>query len=330
MRYSKYAIFNYVGILGVPFLIFLMFIYAYLGSPTAVNILSYFLLAGIMIFAATGVKEVYLTKKLEGSKQPIITGETTEHNAVNKASHDTRQVTVTIKRFNSSTNQFDNTSYKFNAAKHTTVLESLLSIKAYGDNSLSVRCNCRMGICGSCGMNINGKQKLACETNLLEVAEDTGTVEVSPMLGHPLLKDLVNDFDSFFEKHKSLHPGLERRNETEKFTAPKEYKQSAEQLDKYLPYSYCIMCGLCLDACPVVNSNPKFVGPQSLSQVYRYYMDSRDQGGKGRLFSADTEDGVWGCEFAGSCSKACPKGVNPSAAIQLLKADLIKDISKEE
>ena len=88
------------------------------------------------------------------------------------------------------------------------------------------------------------------------------------------------------------------------------------------------MCGLCLDACPVVNSNPNFVGPQALSQAYRYHADSRDQGGKKRLFDVDTVDGAWGCEFAGSCSKACPKGVDPAAAIQLLKGEIMKNISK--
>ena len=108
-----------------------------------------------------------------------------------------------VKRFNNSTDKFDESSFKYNATKRTTVLGALLDIKSYSDNTLSVRCNCRMGICGSCGVVVNGKQKLACETNLLEAAED-GVVEVSPMLGHPLLKDLVTDFDDFFEKHKSV------------------------------------------------------------------------------------------------------------------------------
>ena len=178
-------------------------------------------------------------------------------------------------------------------------------------------------------MVVNGKQKLACETNLLDSAED-GVVVISPMEGHPMLKDLVNDFDDFFERHKSVSPALQRNDIAEKEKAKQEYRQSQEDVNKFLPYSYCIMCGLCQDACPVVNTNPNFVGPQALAQSYRYFADSRDQGKKKRLFDADTADGAWGCEFAGACSLACPKGVDPASAIQLLKGEMMKNITNEE
>ena len=85
------------------------------------------------------------------------------------------------------------------------------------------------------------------------------------------------------------------------------------------------MCALCIDACPVTNTNPDFVGPQALSQVYRYHKDSRDQEGQKRLDYVDTLTGAWGCEYAGACSKVCPKGVDPAAAIQMLKAELVEN-----
>ncbi|EQD27217.1 succinate dehydrogenase iron-sulfur subunit, partial [mine drainage metagenome] len=133
----------------------------------------------------------------------------------------------------------------------------------------------------------------------LEDAKSKGdnAIKIEPMEAHPILKDLVTDFDDFFEKHASVSPGLYRNDPREKYKAGKEYKQSAGERNAYLPFSYCIMCGLCMDACPVVNTNPSFKGPQALSQIYRYGMDSRDQM-KDRLESVDSMDGVWGCEFA--------------------------------
>jgi succinate dehydrogenase / fumarate reductase iron-sulfur subunit len=150
------------------------------------------------------------------------------------------------------------------------------------------------------------------------------------MQGHPLLKDLATDFDDFFEKHMSVQPRLYRIDAKEQYAAKKEYHQTREEVDRFLPYSYCIMCGLCEDACPRVNTNPNFKGPQALAKEYRYYADSRDQLGKKRLLDADRLDGVWGCEFAGACSKVCPKGVDPAAAIQLLKTELMSNTTAEE
>ncbi len=144
------------------------------------------------------------------------------------------------------------------------------------------------------------------------------------MEAHPILKDLVTDFDEFFRKHMSVHPWLVREDTEEKFSAEKEYIQTRRQLDYYLPFSYCIKCGLCVDACPISNTNPDYLGPQALAQAYRYNKDSRDQGERERLEIVDDMNGVWGCEFAGACSLVCPKGVDPALAIQLLKLDVMK------
>ncbi|MEM3267845.1 MAG: succinate dehydrogenase iron-sulfur subunit, partial [Conexivisphaerales archaeon] len=212
--------------------------------------------------------------------------------------------------------------YSVRADKYTTVLDALIKVKEIQDPTLSVRYSCRMGICGSCGMVINGKPRLACETHLFSLS--TEEVQIGPMEGHPILKDLVVDMDDFFEKHRQVLPWLYREDMKEKFSAEQEHKQERSELDYYLPFSYCIKCGLCVDACPVSNTNKDFLGPQALAQAYRYNSDSRDQGEKLRLEKLDTFDGSWGCEYAGACSVVCPKGVDPALAIQLLKLDVLR------
>jgi succinate dehydrogenase / fumarate reductase iron-sulfur subunit len=327
MRSSRYAIFMYGGMLGVPLLMFITLVALYYASPYAFSVLPALLVIALAVYAVTGVKEIFVHGHYTNSGNWIVAGAETQSGKMPSGRHGER-VEVVVNRFNSLSKKFDSITYKFRATKFTTVLDALLSIKSYQDNTLSMRYNCRMGVCGSCAMVVNGKPVLACETNLLGSAS-SNTVEVTPMLGHPLTKDIVPDLNDFFERHKSVDPTLYRKNAGEKYAQGKEFKQSKEELDKYLPYSYCIMCGLCLDACPVVNSNPNFIGPQALAQSYRYYKDSRDQKGKRRLFDMDSWDGAWGCEFAGACSKACPKGVDPASAIQMLKGSLMKSIAQE-
>ncbi len=234
----------------------------------------------------------------------------------------TKEIKLTVKRYLPETGEFRQYEYKVNANKYTTVLDALIKVKEEQDSTLSVRYSCRMGICGSCGMVINGKPRLACETHLFSLGAEE--ISVGPMEGHPILKDLVVYMEEFFEKHREVMPWLYVEDAEEKFTASKEYRQERSELDYYLPFSYCIKCGLCVDACPVSNTKPDFLGPQALAQAYRYNSDSRDQGESKRLEKVDTFEGVWGCEYAGACSEVCPKGVDPALAIQLLKLDVMK------
>ncbi len=232
------------------------------------------------------------------------------------------KVEIEITTLNQKTGSLVTKSYKVEAGGLSTVLESLIHIKESMDPALSFRYSCRMGICGSCAMVINGKPRLACETLL--ATEGPGTISVAPMTGHPVLRDLVPDFDDFFEKHREVMPWIIRENGREKFHMDHEFKQTDKQVDYFLPFAECIKCGLCVDACPVSNTNKDFMGPQALAQGYRYYADSKDQGSKERLDKLDTIEGVWGCEFSGSCSKVCPKSVDPALAIQLLKSEVAK------
>ncbi len=202
-----------------------------------------------------------------------------------------------------------------------TVLEGLIYIKENLDSTLSFRTSCRMGICGSCGMLINDYPHLACHTQIEEFHTDKLTVKSLP--NHPIIKDLVPDLGTFFANHQSLKPYIIRNDKAEMDKTDAEYGQTPEELDTYLQFSYCIKCGICVAACPTSASDKKFLGPQALTQCYRYSADSRDEGFEKRIAAVDKEHGVWHCHFAGACSESCPKGVDPALAIQLMKRRMV-------
>jgi succinate dehydrogenase / fumarate reductase iron-sulfur subunit len=202
------------------------------------------------------------------------------------------------------------------------VLDGLLYIKENMDSSLAFRTSCRMGICGSCAMMINDYPHLACHTQIEEFHTDTLTVK--PLPNAAIIKDLVPDLQPMFEKHKSVKPFIIRHDDKDEMEEPTlEFSQTPEQLDSFLQFTYCIKCGICVAACPTSSSSKQFLGPQALAQAYRYCADSRDGGQEQRLSIAGRDKGVWHCHFASACSEACPKGLDPALAIQLLKRELV-------
>lgn len=219
-------------------------------------------------------------------------------------------------------------TFKVPYRKWTTVLDALLYVKSYIDSSVAIRYSCRMASCGSCGMKINGIPKLACYTKISEL--ETSTIECEPLSNFPIIRDLVTDFSRFFTHHKDMQPYLKAKDnlETDTKKGTFSFYQSPEDVDKYLQFSYCIKCGLCNSACPTVGTDLKFPGPQALAQQYRYFADTRDES-KNRLDIVDDRHGIWRCHFAGSCSKVCPKGVDPALGIQLLRSYML-GISKND
>ena len=209
----------------------------------------------------------------------------------------------------------------------TTVLDALLHVKSYIDTSVAIRYSCRMASCGSCGMKINGIPRLACYTKISEL--DKSTIECEPLSNFPIIRDLVTDFSLFFNHHKDIQPYVQSNESVETDTEKKTFSfyQSPEDVDRYLQFSYCIKCGLCYSACPTVGTDLRFPGPQALAQLYRYFADTRDES-KNRLDIVDDRHGIWRCHFAGSCSKVCPKGVDPALGIQLLRSYML-GISKD-
>ncbi len=195
------------------------------------------------------------------------------------------------------------------------LLDALNYIKDEIDGSLSFRWSCRMGICGSCGMMVNGEPKLTCATFVSEYAP--GPVRIEPLRYFPIIRDLTVDTTDFMAKLKSVKPWIIR--EDEKPVSEGEYLQSPAELDQYKQFSMCINCMLCYAACPVYGLDPTFTGPAAIALAQRYNMDSRDQGSQERLDVLSDHDGVWGCTYVGECTKVCPKNVDPAGAIQQYK-----------
>jgi len=198
-----------------------------------------------------------------------------------------------------------------------TVLDAILHARDYIDHSIAARFSCRQASCGSCGMKINGRPRLACYTQVDELKGER--VVVQPMDNFAIVKDLVTDLDSFFAMHRSLNPHLVRGDVQEQEHPTDEFLMKPEELEKVLQFTYCIKCGLCTSSCPTIGTDSLFPGPQALAQAYRYMADVRDEGGEERIELLDGLHGAWRCHFAGSCSAVCPKGVDPALGIQLLK-----------
>jgi succinate dehydrogenase iron-sulfur subunit len=205
--------------------------------------------------------------------------------------------------------------YEVPCSKDWVVLDGLNYIKDRLDGSLSYRWSCRMGVCGSCGMTVNGEPKLTCETFLSEYG--SGPVRVEPLKNFPVIRDLVVEIGDFMRKLVMVKPWMIR--DQEKPVSEGEYLQTPNELDEYKQFSMCINCMLCYSACPIYGLEPGFIGPAAIALAQRYNLDSRDEGSAERLDVLSEHDGIWGCTFVGECTEVCPKHVDPAGAIQRYK-----------
>jgi len=202
--------------------------------------------------------------------------------------------------------------------KSLTVLEGLFYIQEKLDGSLAFRASCREGICGSCAMHINGKYRLACETQVAEL--DSGTVRIQP-LGHlAVLRDLVVDMEPFFEKYKYIKPFLMPGSPPPE----RERPQTADEQAKVMPSIDCILCSCCYSSCTVTGTDPEYLGPAALLWADRFIRDSRDSADDERLDLIDQVHGVWRCHTIFSCQEVCPKDLDPTGAIADLKRKAIR------
>jgi succinate dehydrogenase / fumarate reductase, iron-sulfur subunit len=239
----------------------------------------------------------------------------------------TTDVVFRIRRFDPTTDADPHwEDYRFAAPAGMTVLEGLRYIKEALSPTLVWRSSCRMGVCGSCGMFINGRPRLACNTQISELG--SAQVTLAPLPNFDTIRDLVPDLVPMFEAHAAARPYIIREDAAEQQQPTGEYWQSAHQLEEYLQFSYCIKCGCCMAACPTYATDPVYSGPMPLAQVHRYNADSRDGGFTERKATLAGEQGPWRCHFAGECSRVCPKGVDPARAIQLMKRQLVFDYLK--
>src|SRR5216683_7823435 len=165
-------------------------------------------------------------------------------------------------------------TYEVPLRKEWVVLDALNYVKDKVDGSLSYRWSCRMGICGSCGMTVNGEPKLTCATFLTDYAP--GPMRIEPLRNFPVIRDLIVDIGDFMRKLVAVRPWIVRDHD--KPLSEGEYRQTPQELDEYKQFSMCINCMLCYSACPVYGLDPKFLGPAAIALAQRYNLDSRDQG----------------------------------------------------
>ena len=198
------------------------------------------------------------------------------------------------------------------------LLDLLERIRHQIDDSLSFRRSCREGICGSDGMNINGKNGLACLTNLKEL---TQPIVLRPLPGLPVIRDLIVDMTSFWKQYHSIKPFL--INDTP--PPEQERLQSPDERDLLNGLYECILCACCSSACPTFWWNPdKYVGPAGLLQAYRFIADSRDTAMAERLDNLNDAYRLFRCRTIMNCTDVCPKGLNPAAAISNIRNLLVK------
>lgn len=200
------------------------------------------------------------------------------------------------------------------------LLDALILLKEQ-DATLSFRRSCREGVCGSDGVNINGKNGLACITPLSDLLHKDKIV-IRPLPGLPVVRDLVIDMTQFYTQYEKIKPYLI----TEGNQAPAgEFKQSPEQREKLDGLYECILCACCSTSCPSFWWNPdKFVGPAGLLAAYRFLIDSRDSATEQRLDDLDDAFSVFRCHSIMNCVSVCPKGLNPTKAIGKIKSMLLQ------
>ncbi len=212
-------------------------------------------------------------------------------------------------------------TYSVRATKDTTVLDALFQILETQDHSLAFRYSCRSAVCGSCAMFINGRYRLACSTLISEIGRD---IIVQPLPHMPIIKDLVVDLTTFFEKYKVVKPYLVPI----KPPPEKEWIQSPQQRSRIDDSTDCILCAACYSSCPSVWTGKKYLGPAAILWAYRFAADSRDGILRDRIEVFGAEDGVWRCHTIFNCTEACPKSLNPARFIENLKRTATKETLK--
>lgn len=227
------------------------------------------------------------------------------------------QVMLKIRRFNPEKGQEPWWGeYKFEAEPTDRLLDALNHVKWYLDGTLTYRRSCAHGVCGSDAMLINGHNGLACKLLLKNLGSK---ITVEPMRGFRVIKDLLVDMESFFDKYKQIKPYLMNQSEV----PDQERLQSVEDREKFDDTTKCILCGACTTSCPSFWANPDYVGPAAIVNAHRFIFDSRDEGKDERLDVLNTAEGVWRCRTIFNCVEACPRGINVTRAIGEVKKALL-------
>jgi succinate dehydrogenase / fumarate reductase, iron-sulfur subunit len=198
------------------------------------------------------------------------------------------------------------------------ILDGLIKIKNEIDPTLSFRRSCREGVCGSCAMNIDGTNTLACTKSMADVK---GDIKVYPLPHMPVIKDLVPDLSRFYAQYASIQPWLQAKTPQPQ----KEWLQSKEDREKLDGLYECILCACCSTSCPSYWWNgDRYLGPAVLLQAYRWLIDSRDDAKGDRLDNLEDPFRLYRCHTIMNCAKTCPKGLNPARAIAQIKHMMVE------
>ena len=200
-----------------------------------------------------------------------------------------------------------------------SVLDALFAVQREQDRTLSFRCSCRLGMCGTCAVIINNREGLACQTQVSRYK--SGEITVRPMNYLPVVKDLAVDMEPFFDRYRSVKPYFVPTESTAQAPQTQVIKQGEGERKWVDPALGCITCGICYSACSVVGFNSQFPGPAALNRAYTLTNDVRDGARDERLAVAGDEDGVWRCHQLFNCANACPRHLVPTQAIRQLRLE---------
>jgi succinate dehydrogenase iron-sulfur subunit len=242
--------------------------------------------------------------------------------AATPPSEATMDVALKIWRFNPETGERELKLYEVEAPEWVTLLDVLDIVKDRVDGTLAYRKSCRMMICGSCGMRMDGAAVLACKTRMYEISKAGHVPVISAMGNLPIVKDLVVDMGPFWQKMRAMKPWLEPGfNEPDE---EREFRVSQAQTNVIHKEALCINCGCCVSECNSMESDSEFLGPAALAKGMRFVGDARDQQTVERLEAYNSEHGIWDCTRCYFCNERCPKGVDPRDAIAKLGAESMK------
>ena len=235
-----------------------------------------------------------------------------------KHNKDTRKVTIKAFRFNAETDYLPYIKqYELEVGKDDLILDLMNRIKWEHDGSFSYRRSCRHGICGACGIKVNGQPVLACKQNAIELLDlYDNDITLEPQSKKRAIKDMIIDKGDFWQKHADVQPYIVADVDPHPAV---ETKQSIAAFNLMLDSDLCIQCGSCHYACPALEVNPDYLGPAALTAAYRFSIDTRDNAAKERLeLTAQEGVGVWDCVKCFECQQACPKEINPIEKITKL------------
>lgn len=238
-----------------------------------------------------------------------------------------KTVTVRVQRFNPDVDKKPYLAdFRVTMTPDTTILDALEGIKAEQDGSVTFRRSCRHAICGSCAMNVNGRNVLVCHEPLRKHLDRNGRVTIRPLPYLPIIKDLVVDRTAFWQQYLRVKPWLIPPVEMPET----EFRVSPEEVEALNNAEKCIMCGACYSACPVVATNKQYIGPHALLKSFLRVLDPRDSAPAERLAEVGTGEGVYRCHTIFNCIDACPKELDPTKAIETLRKLAQRRVDFEE